>query len=85
MDEVAHALGSRVTIVLLDQRPGLATDESLSAYMTYRDYPGAPEAARTVVSNIYQGGTTPAVAGAHIASITKKMLEQKASGVDLKL
>ena len=44
-----------------------------------------PEAGRTVVSNIYQGGTNPAEAGAHIASIAKKMLEQKASGVDLKM
>lgn len=85
MDEVAKALGSEVTIVLLGERPGLATGESLSAYMTYKGYPGMPEAGRTVVSNIYQGGTNPAEAGAHIASIAKKMLEQKASGVDLKL
>lgn len=85
MDEVAKALGSEVTIVLLGERPGLATGESLSAYMTYRGYPGMPEAGRTVVSNIYQGGTNPAEAGAHIASIAKKMLEQKASGVDLKM
>ena len=43
-----------------------------------------PEAGRTVVSNIYQGCTNPAEAGAHIAH-RKKMLEQKASGVDLKM
>ena len=72
-------------IVLLGERPGLATGESLSAYMTYKGYPGMPEAGRTVVSNIYKGGTNPAEAGAHIASIAKKMLEQKASGLDLKL
>ena len=85
MDEVAQILGSEVTIVLLGERPGLATGESLSAYMTYKGYPGMPEAGRTVVSNIYKGGTNPAEAGAHIASIAKKMLEQKASGLDLKL
>lgn len=85
MDEIAQTLGSQVTIVLLGERPGLATGESLSAYMTYKGYPGMPEAGRTVVSNIYRGGTNPAEAGAHIASIAKKMLEQKASGLDLKL
>ena len=85
MDEVAQILGSEVTIVLLGERPGLATGESLSAYMTYKGYPGMPEAGRTVVSNIYKGGTNPAEAGAHIASIAKKMLEQKASDLDLKL
>lgn len=85
MDEVAQALGAQVTVVLLGERPGLATGESLSAYMTYQGYPGMPEAGRTVVSNIYKGGTNPAEAGAHIASIAKAMLEQKASGLDLKL
>lgn len=84
-DEVAQALGAEVTIVLLGERPGLATGESLSAYMTYKGYPGMPEAGRTVVSNIYKGGTNPAEAGAHIAAIAKAMLDQKASGLDLKI
>lgn len=84
MDAVAKALGSEVTIVLLGERPGLATGSSLSAYMTYKGYPGMPEAGRTVVSNIYKGGTNPAEAGAHIATLAKLMLEQKASGLDLK-
>lgn len=85
MDEISKALGAEVTIVLLGERPGLATGESLSAYMTYKGYPGMPEAGRTVVSNIYRGGTNPAEAGAHIASIALKMLQQKTSGLDLKL
>lgn len=85
MDEIAKALGAEVTVILLGERPGLATGESLSAYMTYKGYPGMPEAGRTVVSNIYRGGTNPAEAGAHIASVAQLMLKQKASGLDLKL
>ena len=85
MDAVADILGSQVTILLLGERPGLVTDESLSCYMTYNGRPGMAESARTVVSNIYKNGTPPTEAGAHIADIAKKMLASKASGLDLKL
>ena len=53
--------------------------------MTYKAYRGIPEAKRTVISNIHKQGTPAAEAGAHIAEILKKMLEEKASGLDLKL
>ena len=45
---------------------------------------GLPEAKRTVVSNIHKGGTTAVEAGAHIAEIIKRILDKKASGIDLK-
>lgn len=85
MDAVTEALQAEVTVVLLGERPGLASGESLSAYMTYGGYVGIPEANRTVVSNIHRGGTNPAEAGAHIADLAALMLRQKASGLDLKL
>ena len=84
-DEIAKALDAEVTCVLIGERPGLATGESMSAYMVYKSYPGIPEAKRTVVSNIHKHGTPSAEAGAHIADVLKKILEAKASGVDLKL
>ena len=65
--------------------PGLATGESMSAYMTYGGYVGIPEASRTVVSNIHRGGTNPAEAGAFIAELCGRMLKEKASGLALKL
>lgn len=83
-DAVSEILGSKVTVVLLGERPGLVSSESLSAYMVYGGYPGIPEANRTVVSNIHQGGTNPVEAGAHIAELITLMLQQKASGLDLK-
>lgn len=84
-DAVAANLNAEVTCVLIGERPGLATGESMSAYMIYKGYPGAPEAKRTVVSNIHKNGTPAAEAGAHIADVIKKILDAKASGVDLKL
>ena len=85
MDAVTETLGAEVTVVLIGERPGLATGESMSAYMTYKGKVGMPEAGRTVVSNIHSGGTPAVEAGAHIAGIISEMFKQKCSGLDLKL
>ena len=84
-DEVSEILDAEVTCVLIGERPGLATSESMSAYITYKGYVGIPESKRTVVSNIHKNGTPASEAGAHIAHIIKKILDAKASGQDLKL
>ena len=84
MDAVAEILHPEVTVVLIGERPGLATAESMSCYMAYNASVGMPEANRTVLSNIHQGGLPAVEAGAHIADVVKKMLDQKASGLDLK-
>lgn len=85
MDVVSEVTGADVTCLLVGERPGLVTAESMSAYIAYKATVGMPEARRTVVSNIHKGGTIPVEAGAHIAEIIKIMLEKKISGVDLKL
>jgi len=85
MDEISELLDTEVTCVLIGERPGLITAESMSAYIGYRCTIGMPEARRTVVSNIHRAGTIPVEAGAHIADLIKTILEKKASGTDLKL
>ncbi len=85
MDVVSEATGADVVCVLLGERPGLVTAESMSAYITYKGTVGMPEAKRTVVSNIHAGGTPAVEAGGYIADIVKLMLEKKISGIDLKL
>lgn len=85
MDVVSEVTGADVTCLFVGERPGLATGESMSAYIAYKATVGMPEARRTVVSNIHKGGTAAVEAGAHIAHIIKEMLDQKASGLDLQL
>jgi len=85
MDEISELIDAEVTCVLIGERPGLITAESMSAYIGYKCTVGMPEARRTVVSNIHRSGTIPSEAGAHIADIIKKILDNKASGTDLKL
>ncbi|GGE33187.1 ethanolamine ammonia-lyase subunit EutC [Streptococcus himalayensis] len=84
MDQIADLTGAEVVCMLVGERPGLVTAESMSAYLAYKPTVGMPEAKRTVLSNIQKGGTPAVEAGAYVAEIIKKILENKKSGVDLK-
>lgn len=83
MDHIGEITGAELICMLVGERPGLVTAESMSAYITYQPRPGIPESKRTVVSNIHKQGTPAVEAGAHIATLLKTMLEKKASGIDL--
>ena len=83
-DHIGDLTGAEVVCMLVGERPGLVTAESMSAYLTYKPHIGIPESNRTVVSNIHRQGTTAVEAGAHIAELIKTMLEKKASGIALK-
>ena len=84
MDQIAELTGAEVICMLVGERPGLVTAESMSAYLAYKPTVGMPEAKRTVVSNIHKGGTPAVEAGAYVAEIIKKILDNKKSGIDLK-
>ena len=84
-DHVGEILNADVVCILIGERPGLTTAESMSAYITYKARPGISEAKRTVVSNIHKDGTPSSEAGAHVATLIKKIIDAKASGQDLKL
>lgn len=84
MDYIGEVTGAEVICMLVGERPGLVTAESMSAYIAYKPKLGLAEAKRTVISNIHKGGTTAVEAGAHTAELIKKMLDKKASGIDLK-
>ena len=84
MDPIGQETGADVVCLLIGERPGLVTAESMSAYIAYKPTVGMPEARRTVVSNIHRQGTPAVEAGAYIADIIKKMIDTKKSGLDLK-
>ena len=83
MDSIAPALGAKVVCVLLGERPGLGSAESMSAYVAYRPTQGMPEARRTVVSNIYAGGLNAVEAGAYLSELIGKIFKAQKSGVEL--
>ena len=84
-DAIGDITGCELVCMLVGERPGLVTDKSMSAYITYRPHTGVSESSRTVVSNIHAQGTPPVEAGAHIASLIDTILKKKVSGVGLHL
>ncbi len=84
MDEIGETLKAEACIMFVGERPGLVTAESMSAYMVYNPRKGIDEAERTVLSNIHKGGTPNVEAGSHLATIMKRILEERASGINLK-
>ena len=84
-DAIGDITGCELVCMLVGERPGLVTDKSMSAYITYRPRTGVSEASRTVVSNIHAQGTPAVEAGAHIAGLIETILQKRVSGVGLHL
>lgn len=84
-DAIGDVTGCDLVCVLVGERPGLVTDKSMSAYITYMPRTGVLESCRTVVSNIHSQGTPAVEAGAHVAELIDTILKKKVSGVGLHL
>ena len=84
-DAVGDLTGCELVCVLVGERPGLVTDKSMSAYLTYKPHTGVSESSRTVVSNIHAQGTPAVEAGAYIAELIERILQKRVSGVGLHL
>ena len=84
-DAIGDVTGCELVCMLVGERPGLVTDKSMSAYITYKPRTGVSESSRTVVSNIHAQGTPAVEAGAHIAELIESILNRKVSGVGLHL
>ena len=84
-DAIGDITGCQLVCMLVGERPGLVTDKSMSAYITYQPRTGVSESSRTVVSNIHAQGTPAVEAGAHIAELIDTILKKKVSGVGLHL
>ena len=82
-DAIGDVTGCELVCMLVGERPGLVTDKSMSAYITYKPRTGVSESARTVVSNIHAQGTPAVEAGAHIAGLIETILKKQVSGVGL--
>jgi ethanolamine ammonia-lyase small subunit len=84
LNEIGEALDPRVTVLLIGERPGLATAESLSAYMAYRPRPEHTDADRNLVSNIHSRGLCASEATARILSVADRMMKAGVSGFMLR-
>jgi ethanolamine ammonia-lyase small subunit len=83
-DEIGHALGADVTVMLIGERPGLSSPDSLGAYITWSPRPGRTDAERNCVSNIRTEGLDSAAAAAKIAWYVTESRRVGLSGVKIR-
>jgi ethanolamine ammonia-lyase small subunit len=84
LNDIGEILDPAVAVLLIGERPGLATAESLSAYMAWRPRPGRTDADRNLISNIHARGVKPAEAAGRIVALAGTMRRLQASGVAVK-
>ena len=82
-DHLGEILRPDVVCLIVGERPGLATAESLSAYVIYRPTLKSIEPDRTVISNIHRGGISLADAARKIAALIDDTIKFQASGAAL--
>ncbi len=83
-DEAGECLKARVVAVLIGERPGLSSPDSMGIYMTYAPCVGLTDERRNCISNIRPEGFPPAQAARTLDYLLGKALALGLSGVNLK-
>ena len=83
-DEVGAVLRARLVLVILGERPGLSSPDSLGAYLTFAPKIGRLDAERNCLSNIRPAGLTPAAASIKLAWLIRAALARQLTGIGLK-
>ena len=84
LNEIGELLNPTVAVLLIGERPGLATAESLSAYMAYRPRQHHSDANRNLISNIHSRGVSTSDAVVRILNLAARMMSAQVSGSTLR-
>jgi len=84
LNEIGEMLDPTVAVLLIGERPGLATCESLSAYMAFRPRASHTDANRNLISNIHARGLSPQQAAKRILNFAAQMMNAQMSGSTLR-
>jgi ethanolamine ammonia-lyase small subunit len=84
LNEIGELLSPTVAVLLIGERPGLATSESLSAYMAYRPKSSDTDANRNLISNIHARGVNSEQAAGRILNLAAAMMKTHTSGCRLR-
>lgn len=84
LNDIGDLLNPEVVVLLIGERPGLATAEGLSAYFAYRPRPGHTDAQRNLISNIHARGVGHEEAARRIMALVEQMRRRQRSGIAVK-
>jgi ethanolamine ammonia-lyase small subunit len=82
-DQIGALLGARLVAVLIGERPGLTSSDSLGVYLTFEPHPGRTDAERNCVSNVRAGGLGCEEAARRVDWLAEAALARRLSGVGL--
>ena len=83
-DEIGERLGSRLAVVLIGERPGLSSPDSLGVYVTWDPRPGLTDAQRNCISNIRTEGLSYRAAAHTLHFLMREARVRRLTGVELK-
>ncbi|WP_180124776.1 ethanolamine ammonia-lyase subunit EutC [Rhodoferax sp. BLA1] len=83
-DEVAELLGAQAVLVLIGERPGLSSPDSMGLYLTWQPLVGLTDASRNCISNVRPAGLSYAEAVHKLVYLLTQARHRQLSGVDLK-
>lgn len=84
LNDLGEILDPAIVVLLIGERPGLATAESLSAYLAYRPRAEHTDVNRNLISNIHARGVNVTQAAERILNLAAQMRSQQISGVAVK-
>jgi len=82
-DEIGERLGARLVVVLIGERPGLTSPDSLGIYVTWDPRPGRTDAERNCISNVRSEGLSFAAAAEMLFMLMNTARQRRLTGVAL--
>ena len=83
-DEIAIALRARLVVVLIGERPGLSSPDSMGLYLTWQPRMGTTDAERNCISNVRREGMSFDVAARKLLYLMTEARARRISGISLK-
>lgn len=83
-DEIAQILKAKMLVMLIGERPGLSSPDSMGIYYTYNAFKGVQDAARNCISNVRSAGLAYPIAIQRLIALMQKSVQLQLSGVLLK-